>query len=229
MGPELPSGNSSIFSTLNQSLAFHDSPEVFISSLSVTPAAPRILYSTPSPRKVVRARLLNRDVAIVSSYQICKDILSTEESTLESGNSTVTDENGNNASPATFSAHLAYRELMSNFFPLPHLLIESFPAHTQRRKQWGSSFALLPEDASSRIRDLSIEFFNGLVLESEIDLYKSMKVLSWQILLGTFLESYHDPAEFATVQNLQEAILAGQFSPFRVSIRTPFWSSPRDD
>jgi hypothetical protein len=160
MGTELPIGNSSVFSTTNQSLAFHDSPEVFISSLSVTPTASQILSSTPpSPRKVVRARLLNRDVAIVSSYQICKDILSIEESTLESGTSTVTDENGNNPNSATFSAHLAYRELMSDFFPLPNLLIESFPIHTQRRKQWESSFALLSEDASSRIRDLSIAFF----------------------------------------------------------------------
>jgi hypothetical protein len=51
------------------------------------------------------------------------------------------------------------------------------------------------------------------MLETEIDLYKSMKVLSWQILLSTFLEPHHDPAEFPTVQSLQEAILAGQFSP----------------
>jgi hypothetical protein len=141
---------------------------------------PSLKYNT-SLRKVVRARLLNRDVPVVLSYQICKDILSTEESTLESGTSIVTDQDGNNPNPATFSAHLAYRELMSDFFPLPNLLIEGFPAHTQRRKQWESSFAQLPEDASSRVRDLSIEFFNSLVLESEIDLYSLPEIAS---LLG---------------------------------------------
>ena len=139
----------------------------------------------------------------------------------------MTDEEGNNLSPATFSARLAYSELMSDFFPVPNLLLESFPAHIQPRKQWESSFAPLPEDTSSQIRDISTEFFNGLILESEIDLYKSMKVLSWQILLSTLLDLQHDQADFATVQNLQETVLAGRFSPFRVSIRTPFWSSPR--
>jgi hypothetical protein len=42
----------------------------------------------------------------------------------------------------------------------------------------GGQFSLLPENAGSRIRELSVEFFKALTLESEIDLYKSMKVLS---------------------------------------------------
>ena len=49
------------------------------------------------------------------------------------------------------------------------------------------------------------------MLESKVELYKSMKVLSWQIILSTLLDLQHDRADVATVKTLQETILVGQF------------------
>lgn len=221
---QLPIGNSSILSTATQSLAFHKSPELFISSLS---RPPNPSQPNSSPRKVVRGRLLNRDVAIVLEYTTCRDILSTGGRDVENGASSVSDGNGNYPGPATFSASLAYNELMSDFFPQPNLLIENFPSHKQHRKLWESSFEAIPKDARSKIRGTSTWFFDRLMLEPEIDLYKSMKILSWHILLRTVLNLRDDDEDFEEIQRLQEEILVGQFSLFRVSLRTPFWSSPR--
>jgi cytochrome P450 len=221
---QLPIGNSSILSTATQSLSFHKSPELFISSLSL----PSDVSQTNSPpRKVVRGRLLNRDVAIVSAYQTCRDVLSIEERDVENAASVLTDGDGKKLGPATFSASLAYSELMSDFFPQPNLLIESFPTHEEHRKLWESSFESFPKNARSQIRRTSIWFFKRLMLEPEVDLYKSMKILSWHILLGTVLNLREDDEDLEEIQRLQETILVGQFSLFRVSIRTPFWNSPR--
>ncbi|KAI4706808.1 hypothetical protein J4E89_008504 [Alternaria sp. Ai002NY15] len=148
--PQLPQGSSSTLRGFAESFSFHNSPEAFITSRIID--FQRQHPEAVENRAIVRAKVLNRNVAIVSSHAQIHQVLAQDASGYEASG--------------------AYAELMAPFFPSPNLL-------------------------------------------------------SWKILLGTFLGLDRDNSLFDTLESLQEDLLRGQFSLFPVTVNTGFWHSPR--
>ncbi len=229
VAPELPPGDFSMLSTLSQSMAFHSSPESFVSSR--TKNIPSSSTNQPSDGKtsttlpsIVRARILNRNVAVVSSHQFCKDVLEAETGRSQDSFKTASGEPpGSN----TFSVNAAYEQLMSDFFPPPNILLLDRSTHDEHRKLWHKQLSSFPADVSSIIHDLAKAHFTSWTSGSTLDLYNKMKDLSWCILLSIFLHLSPTDKKFSTVESLHETLLRGQFSLFPVVVNTPFWRSPR--
>ena len=227
--PQLPLGNFSILSTLSQSLSFHSSPESFISSrardaaLLLSDQAPR--QEGASPSRIVRARILNRNVAVVSSHQICEDVLKVGNG--ERQNSVTAAIQGQTIGPDTFAVRPAYLQLMSDFFPPPNILLIDQPDHYSKRKSWEEQLSSLPVDNSQTVHAIANDHFSTWAHSDSIDIYESMKNLSWRLLLGVFLQLSPTDKAYSTVESLQETLLRGQFSLMPVAINTLFWRSPR--
>ncbi|KAG9239921.1 cytochrome P450, partial [Calycina marina] len=221
--PQLPLGGFSTLSTLSQSLSFHSSPESFISSRA-RDAAPG-LSGEASPSWIVRARILNRDVAVVSSHQICEDVLKVGSG--ERQNSVTAAIPGQTISPDTFAVRPAYLQLMSDFFPPPNILLIDQPHHQSKRKIWEEQLSCLLADTSQEIRTIANDHFSTWSHGDSIDIYDSMKDLSWKVLLSVFLQLSPTDKTYSIVGTLQETLLRGQFSLMPVSIHTPFWRSAR--
>lgn len=203
--PVLPYGNPSTLSGLSETSSFHSSPESFIASRILAFQA-----SNPSLadlRTPIRAKILNRNVAVISSYSHVRQLLCEEEKT------------------SCLSAGKAYAELMGPFFPPPNLLLADPPAHAPMKGAWRTRMASLSAEIRPMIRKIVVEYFRGFESGSTIDLYESMKELSWRLILGMFTAAYEKDA--ADIQALQEDILRGQFSLFPVTISAGLWRSPR--
>jgi cytochrome P450 len=217
--PKLPQGQVSLFGGLTQSLSFHSSPEDFIASrIQVLEQAHQ---TGPA---VVRARILNRDVAIVSSHRLCEAVLQKEQ---DSQDPVITTRQGRIPHPHTFTAGSAYQQLMADFFPPPNLLLKDHDDHSVRRELWEKHLSSFPSDVTPTIRDLTSDHIDSWTNNSSIDLYDSLKTLSWRIILGIFLQLQPTDDLHQTVQSLQETLLRGQFSLLPLAFRTPFWHSPR--
>ena len=225
--PQLPQGGYSILSTLSQTLAFHSSPESFISSRLKQIDNPSIQPITRQQKKpkVVRARILNRNVAVVSSYKLCSHILRAasglSQDTVRAAKS------GETIGNHTFAVRPAYHELMADFFPPPNLLLEDHPSHEAKRSDWEAQLSTFPDDVEQQVREIVLEHMEPWIGGLELDLYESMKTLAWKILLGTFLQLKPGDGTFEQIESLQETLLRGQFSLFPVSVNTRFWRSPR--
>ena len=131
----------------------------------------------------------------------------------------------------TFATHPAYHELMSDFFPLPNLLLLDGERHRCARGAWDEHLSAFPADVKPAVREI-VRGHIGPWLGSDgkgtsVDLYESMKELSWKVLLGIFLDLKPTDKMYSTVESLQETLLRGQFSLFPVAVNTPFWRSPR--
>lgn len=213
--PELPKGNAGILSGISENFSFHSSPEAFIASrvLAYQRANPDALAS----RAIVRAKILNRNVAVVSTYDQVRDILTSDDN----------HENSRTRDRPNFAAQPAYRELMEAFFPPPNLLLGDGSPHAAMRRKWELRIAHLPEHLKSTVYLSTREHFDA-IKGSQVDLYDSMKALSWRLLFGTFL-GLQDPNEenFKTLESLHEDLLRGQFSLFPVGVNVGFWQSPR--
>ena len=203
--PILPHGSPGTIRGLSETFSFHSSPEAFITSriLSYHASNPSLADS----RVPIRAKVLNRDVAIISSYHHIKQILR---------------DHGNDSS---FSASKAYDELMAPFFPPPNLLLADPPTHQSRKEAWKAKISSLPSEIRPLVQHTVYEYFRGFSSGSTIDLYESMKELSWRLILGTFLSASKDNAE--QIESLQEDLLRGQFSLFPVSFNAKIWRTPR--
>ena len=209
--PVLPHGSPTTLSGLTETFAFHSSPESFITSrvLAFQASDPSLVNS----RTPIRAKVLNRNIAVVSSYDHIKQILRDEI-----GSSGV-------------SAGRAYDELMAPFFPPPNLLLADPPWHQPMKDAWISRMAQLPAEMRPLVQDIVFSHFQDIPSSSTIDLYETMKDLSWKLILGTFMSTHGEreqaKKDAVEIESLQEDLLRGQFSLFPVSFNTPFWRSPR--
>lgn len=201
--PQLPLGTSSTVRGLSETFSFHSSPESFITSriISFQDENPEVVKN----RDIVRAKVLNRNVAVVSSYTQVQQVLA--------------DGDG-------FEACAAYDELMKPFFPSPNLLLMDGSDHKDLRKTWEERGASFDERLLVLVHRQTENHFSE-PSTSELDLYESMKTLSWKILLGAFLGLGPEERLFGTIEGLQEDLLRGQFSLFPVTLNTGFWHSPR--
>jgi cytochrome P450 len=202
--PQLPLGTSSTLRGLSESFAFHSSPQSFIASriLSFHKAHPEIVDS----RAVVRAKVLNRNVAIVSSHAQIQQVLADDSGGYDAGG--------------------AYNELMAPFFPAPNLLLTDGQKHGEMRATWEERMGSLNDGLVSLVQQHTRDHFSE-PSNSNIDLYESMKTLSWKILLGGFLGLESTDKMFETTEKLQEDLLRGQFSLFPAIVNLGFWHSPR--
>lgn len=209
--PVLPHGSPTILSGLSETFSFHSSPEAFITSrvLAFRESHPNLADS----RIPVRAKVLNRNVAVISSYDQIKQVLCRSDVM------------------SSFGASQAYDELMAPFFPPTNLLLSDAPSHGPLKENWTAKMRSLPESSRTLIQPIVQSHFRDIESGTTINLYESMKTLSWKMILGIFLSSSnkHDvtPNEFAEIESLQETLLRGQFSLFPVSVNTRFWRSPR--
>ena len=181
---------------------------------------------------------------IISSYKICKAILS-NNGNVKSRDKNPSQSDGQNRVKeddefilslvsGTFAAYPAYEQLMQPFFPQPNLLLEDGIKHEQHKSKWRSLFdEEFVKGSVPLIRRLTSQAFKKVYQdhadEPQIDLYETMKRLAWSLLLGVFLglDRQSDGHRFQHTQKLQEMVLSGQFSLFPVSVRTPFWTSAR--
>lgn len=130
-------------------------------------------------------------------------------------------------SPDTFASQPAYFQLMSDFFPPPNILLIDPPHHQSKRQSWEEQLSSLLADTSQEIRAIANDHFSTWSHGDSIDIYDSMKNLSWKVLLSVFLQLSPTDKVYSRVESLQETLLRGQFSLVPVSIRTPLWSSAR--
>ncbi|MCJ1395099.1 hypothetical protein MMC18_007980 [Xylographa bjoerkii] len=228
-----------VLSTLNQSFAFHASPESFISTrlqnLSVTD--PDLVSSTASRQKIIQASILNRKVHIISSYHLCKSILQgngvESEGSGPSGAASISSAEAKSPSDSTrngldtFAVGPAYHQLMADFFPPPNMLLEDDGLHATNKQRWKQQLSTFPTDVTPLIRNITREHMSTFREGPSIDLYENLKDLSWKVLLGIFLNLDTKDEAFSTIEKAQETLLRGQFSLFPVAVNMPFWQSPR--
>ncbi|KAL9013298.1 MAG: hypothetical protein Q9173_002009 [Seirophora scorigena] len=207
--PLLPYGSPSVLSGIAENFAFHSSPESFITarSLAFQKAHPQLANS----RIPIRAKVLNRDVAVISSYDHVCQILCDETIALR------------------LSSSQAYDELMAPFFPPPNLLLLDPPEQWERKNAWTERIATINKNIQPLVHDSVLDHFRSIQSGSTVDIYECMKSLSWHILLSLFIQRDHDEksGDHKEIETLHEDLLRGQFSLFPVSINTRFWRSPR--
>ncbi|KAL8779826.1 MAG: hypothetical protein Q9194_001252 [Teloschistes cf. exilis] len=209
--PVLPHGSPTTFAGLSETFSFHASPESFISSrvLAFQKSDPALARS----RTPIHAKILNRNVAVISSYDHVRQILCDE------------------AVASNLSSGKAYDELMAPFFPPPNLLLLDAPEHQQQKFNWQERMKTLESIVCATVSKIVLDHLCEIQSGSSIDLYESMKSLSWKILLSIFLSDGKGERSEAstreTVEALQEDLLRGQFSLFPISVNTRFWRSPR--
>ena len=207
--PVLPYGSPTTLSGLSETFSFHSSPESFITSrvLAFHKAHPDLAESnTP-----IRAKILNRNVAVISSYDHIRQILCDEKIA------------------SSLSSSQAYDELMAPFFPPPNLLLLDPPDHHNLKQSWLQQMVFLNENIQPLVRDTVLAHFLNIPSGSVIDIYESMKSLSWQVLLSVFIQKDQDAKqeENSEIEALHEDLLRGQFSLFPVNITTRFWRSAK--
>ena len=209
--PILPHGSSSLLSSLSETFAFHSSPETFITSRILACRASNPLLA--ESRTPIRAKILNRNVAVVSSYKhvtqvLCDDAIAT-----------------------SLTASRAYNKMMAPFFPPPNLLLSDPPAHHQMKEAWRDRMTSLVQDIEPLAAATTSKYFRSIPSGSSVNLYECMKSLSWHLVLGIFLcdpkNQEHGSQVGEKVESLQEGLLRGQFSLFPVSINNMLWQSLR--
>jgi hypothetical protein len=232
--PQLPQGPITLIGTLSDNFAFHASPESFIASriLALHTQNPTL----SQPPGILRAKILNRNVAVVSSAPIVRAIL---------GDDGYEDEQvfieREEVPGESFTAGKAYDELMKPFFPPPNLLLMDVPGHAGVKERWmgrmreGLPGGFLGEGGESGgkaktialVKKVVREHFGEVASGETVDLYGNMKDLSWRLLLGIFLSMEKGSEEYLEFEGLQEDLLRGQFSLFPMSVNAGFWKSPR--
>ena len=209
--PVLPHGSPSILSGLSETFAFHTSPENFITSriLDFHSKHPDLAQS----RIPIRARVLNRNIAVISSHDHVKQILC------------------DSAIVEKLSSSLAYDELMAPFFPPRNLLLTDPPHHGDWKAQWIGRMENIMPNVVASVPDIVRRHFQNPKTGQTEDLYDNMKDLSWRLLTNAFLTtsgfSAKDESLISKIIELQEDLLRGQFSLFPVSLNLGMWSSPR--
>lgn len=220
--PILPAGNASVWSGISENFSFHSSPEAFLSNAILQHH--REHADAVSRRRPVRAKILNRNVVIVSSYRQILQVLDADAKDGSAG------DDGDDGSIPAYVAGAPYARLMEPFFPPPNVLLADGCPHATMRKAWEvcARDQILQRGAES-INRISQSFWADLPKDCSIDLYETMKDMAWRIFLSTFLDLNEDdePTAFADYVKLQEELLRGQFSLVPVSINTGFWHSPR--
>ncbi|KAL8868881.1 MAG: hypothetical protein Q9174_004691 [Haloplaca sp. 1 TL-2023] len=209
--PELPRGSAGIFSGLSETFSFHASPESFITSrvLAFQKQNPALAQT----RTPIHAKVLNRNVAVISSHDHVRQALCDEGITTK------------------LSAGAAYDELIAPFFPQPNVLLLDPPEHQQSKQIWVHRMQKVEGSIRSKVPNIVLDHFSHIQSGSRVDLYDSMKTLSRKILLSIFLstdeDQESDSADLENIEVLHEELLRGQFSLFPISVQTPFWRSPR--
>lgn len=209
--PRLPPGLPTAFDGITETLSFHSSPETFIASRIL---AFEVEHAAADSHAPVRAKILNRNVVVISSHAQIIHVLSSAEHEDEAG-----------AEPG-FVATEAYKQFMAPFYPSPNLLLSDGAAHSRMRMPWERRVGNLGPRTQQLVKETTGRHFDRLV-DSEVDLYESLKSLAWRILLGLFLKLDEADAEFKEIEKLQEDLLRGQFSLFPVSVNVGVWKSPR--
>ena len=187
----LPPGNAGIWSGISENLSFHASPESFLVN--------RILqYHEEHPKEVakrraLRAKILNRNVIIISAFDQIKELL-------DPGRVGYGDEQ----SPP-FVATAPYDRLMMAFFPPPNLLLKDGCPHAQMKDVWKKcAFSVESRETEALVIDRTTRFSKHRFGNGVIDLYDVLKDLAWQLFLSVFLDLEIDDPKFQEYQKLQE-------------------------
>jgi cytochrome P450 len=207
--PQVPQGTSSTLSGLTETFSFHSSPESFIASrvLAFQAEQPEAFDA----RLPIRAKVLNRNVAVISSHAQIAHILAP---------------NSNETGEPAFVAAEAYEPLMADFFPSPNVLLTDGLRHDAMREPWEQRMSGMGSKVGDVVSGVTFQALQA-ALNTEFDIYEFSKRLVWKILLGLFLGLNEADPMFSEIERLQEDLLRGQFSLFPVSINVKWWQSPR--
>lgn len=206
MAPNLPLGAPTVLDSLSDTFSFHACPETYIASRVASFQAQEDVINS---RAAIHVKILNRNVAVISSHAQIRHIL----------------EAAHDEKPQVV-ATAAYRQFMAAFFPSPNLLLSDGPPHHAMKANWIPQVESIQEDATRIASNMTRSHFARLV-DSSVDIYESLKHLSWRILLKLFLDLDETDGLFKEVESLQEDLLRGQFSLFPVSLNVGLWQSPR--
>ncbi|KAF2490056.1 cytochrome P450 [Lophium mytilinum] len=202
--PQLPPGMTSSLRGISETYSFHASPEAFIASRVL--AYQKEHPSLGTSQAIIRAKILNRNVAVVSSHAQITHILKSSDG---------------------YTAGAAYAELMAPFFPSPNLLLLEGEEHVHIRQAWEGRLEGMFGKVEGLVKRLTKEHFAPLANGEEVELYETLKTLSWKILLGVFISLIPEEDEIDVVEKHQETLLRGQFSLMPISVNAGFWHSPR--
>jgi cytochrome P450 len=203
-----PGRGPTLLSTVSQSLSFHASLQSFLATAH--PADENASHD--SVHTFVRAKILNRDVAVILSYHHCRQILlatSSSSSSRHPSDPVVTTKDGGFTPPGTLTVGPAYRELMVDFFPPPNLLLLDSPTHQNARQHWEEHMSGVCANIQHLVRDCVVDQFSTWSDGSIIDIYKGMKELSWKLLCSIFLGLPSTSDKFKTMVSPQETVLRG--------------------
>lgn len=207
----IPAGNTGVLAGVAETFSLHSSPEEFLASRTLKH---RNEHPTTSGKSaVIRAKLLNRNVAIVSSYAQATQVLGGKDS-LSDGKE------------PTYSARLAYGNIIEPFFPSPNLLLTDGCAHAKMRDGWDPVAKNLAA-AQSEYAAVARQWFSELPLATDVQLYQTMKYLSWRLILVPTLGVKPGGNDAREIESLQEDVLRGEFATLPVSINTGVWQSAR--
>ena len=222
-----------VIGRLRQSFSFHASPETFIASASSD-------LTKEANDRIARAQILNRNVHIITSYELCRTILRWGQDAQNSAEASShlikiaeTRARGDSGfKDPVFTVGPAYKELMKDFFPPPNILLQDGHQHKEEKHQWQQQVGHLPATVEPHLRSIVQSFIETHFRDgTELDLYEIIKTLSWRLLLAAFLgldtEKNNDIDVFHNVEKEQENLLRGQFSLFPVSMTVPLWQSAR--
>ena len=115
---------------------------------------------------------------------------------------------------------------MAPFFPMPNLLLTDPPNHEALKAAWTEKVKHIANANQTQVEGIVRDCLGSIKTGSTIDLYETMKTLSWRIILAIFLPGA-DSDFTSKVVSLQETLLRGQFSLFPASVNLGLWSSPR--
>ena len=114
---------------------------------------------------------------------------------------------------------------MAAFFPPPNLLLLDHPDQEEQKQSWTRRMDFFLNNCRPKVRDVISSQLRDIPSFTKIDLYETMKTLSWKILLSLFVPD--ESSSESKIESLQEDLLRGQFSLFPVSIDAKFWRSTR--
>lgn len=212
--PQVPAGNTGILSGLSENFAFHSSPEAFLVARIIQHHQEH--SQEVRERAPVRAKILNRDIIVLSSYRQIQEVLGAARK----------EARGDDVPP--YLAAPAYRQLMQDFFPPPNLLLQDGRTHERMQGPWKQCVhSWQSPNLRGGINRVASEFFDQMPRNLHINLYENLKQLSWKLFLSTFLDLSDSDPDFARFVMLHEDLLRGQFSLFPASVNVGFWHSPR--
>ncbi|ORX35090.1 cytochrome P450 [Kockovaella imperatae] len=205
--PKLPPGDLGR-SVAGNTFTFHDDAQsLILDNIDRFPGSP-----------VYRAKVIGKDVALVTDYRLAEKVMRTHEPTDDG---------------PRFSQRAAYSDLMAPFFIEPNVLLEDQCEETAyaNRDIWNRHVSTLLdsqdwEPINERIKQIIVTYRDKWLQMDAFDVYEECKDMAHELVLYLFLGIDKASADWDSVVELSTTSLRGQFSmPVKANFGSMFRSS----